>query len=140
MVNFSLIIWIIKIAVISWVQKITIAPKKYLYQSGHAIWWYVAPKIINTFWRAMILRGKRLFCLLPLVAADLEKPFMNLRQAVPERQYGKAVQIRMVPQICWQRNLLVGLKKLDITSKLLTQPMQMCIRVPVVSTVDMQIA
>ncbi len=36
----------------------TIAPKKYLYQSGHAIWWYVAPKIINTFLESYDFTGK----------------------------------------------------------------------------------
>lgn len=36
----------------------TIAPKKYLYQFGHAIWWYVAPTIINTFLESYDLRGK----------------------------------------------------------------------------------
>ena len=36
----------------------TIAPKKKLYQSGHAIWWYVAPKIINTFLESYDFSGK----------------------------------------------------------------------------------
>lgn len=36
----------------------TIAPKKYLYQFGHAIWWYVAPTIVNTFLEQYNLQGK----------------------------------------------------------------------------------
>ena len=39
---------------------------------GFPIWWYVAPTIINTFWKNMILRAKRLYCLQPPVEADLE--------------------------------------------------------------------
>jgi len=36
----------------------TIAPKKYLYQSRHAILWYIAPTIINTFLESYDLSGK----------------------------------------------------------------------------------
>ena len=36
----------------------TIALEIYLYQSGHAIWWYVAPKIINTFLESYDFSGK----------------------------------------------------------------------------------
>ena len=36
----------------------TIAPKKKLYQSGHAIWWFVATKIINTFLESYDFSGK----------------------------------------------------------------------------------
>ena len=39
---------------------------------GFPIWWYIAPPIINTFWRAMIFRVKRLYCLQPPVEVDLE--------------------------------------------------------------------
>ena len=36
----------------------TIAPILKLYQFGHAIWWYVAPKIINTFLESYDFSGK----------------------------------------------------------------------------------
>ncbi len=36
----------------------TIAPTQKLYQSGHAIWWYVAPTIINTFLESYDFSGK----------------------------------------------------------------------------------
>ncbi len=36
----------------------TIALGKYLYQFGHAIWWYVAPTIINTFMESYDFSGK----------------------------------------------------------------------------------
>ena len=36
----------------------TIAPVQGLYQSGHAIWWYVAPTIINTFLESYDFSGK----------------------------------------------------------------------------------
>lgn len=36
----------------------TIAPKKYLYQSGHAIWWGQAPNIMYTFIEHCNLSGK----------------------------------------------------------------------------------
>ncbi|MCM1343641.1 MAG: hypothetical protein NC246_07395 [Muribaculaceae bacterium] len=31
-----------------------------MYQSGHAIWWYVAPTIINTFLEAYDFSGKKI--------------------------------------------------------------------------------
>ena len=36
----------------------TIALGKYLYQFGHAIWWYIAPTIINTFLESYDFSGK----------------------------------------------------------------------------------
>ncbi len=36
----------------------TIAPTQKLYQSGHAIWWYVAPTIVNSFLEQYDLTGK----------------------------------------------------------------------------------
>ena len=39
---------------------------------GFPIWWYVAPTIINTFLKAMILAERRLFYLQHLVEVDLE--------------------------------------------------------------------
>lgn len=39
---------------------------------GFPIWWYVAPTIINTFWRVMISQAKPSFLLLLLVAAAWE--------------------------------------------------------------------
>lgn len=36
----------------------TIAPTQKLYQSGYAIWWYVAPTIINTFLESYDFSGK----------------------------------------------------------------------------------
>ena len=38
----------------------TIAPIQGLYQSGHAIWWYIAPTIINTFLEAYDFSGKKI--------------------------------------------------------------------------------
>ena len=38
----------------------TIAPKKYLYQFGHAIWWYTAPRIINTFLESYVFSGRQI--------------------------------------------------------------------------------
>ncbi len=42
----------------------TIAPKKYLYQFGHAIWWGEAPRIMSTFVESYDFSGKTLaaFC------------------------------------------------------------------------------
>ena len=42
----------------------TIAPKKYLYQFGHAIWWGKEPMIIRTFLESYNLKGKKIvpFC------------------------------------------------------------------------------
>ena len=42
----------------------TIAPKKYLYQFGHAIWWYSAPMAVFSFLEENDLSGKKvvLFC------------------------------------------------------------------------------
>ena len=39
---------------------------------GFPIWWYVAPTIINTFWRVMISQVKPSFLLLLLAAAAWE--------------------------------------------------------------------
>lgn len=36
----------------------TIAPTQKLYQSGHAIWWYEAPRIIHTFLESYDFKGK----------------------------------------------------------------------------------
>ena len=38
----------------------TIAPKKYLYQSGHAIWWGMAPRAVCTFVERYNWKGKTL--------------------------------------------------------------------------------
>ena len=42
----------------------TIAPKKYLYQFGHAIWWGDAPRIVSTFMESYDFSGKTIvpFC------------------------------------------------------------------------------
>ena len=40
-----------------------IAPTQKLYQSGHAIWWYVAPTIVNTFLEQHDLREKKVITL-----------------------------------------------------------------------------
>lgn len=42
----------------------TIAPKKYLYQFGHAIWWGEAPRIVSTFMESYDFSGKTIvpFC------------------------------------------------------------------------------
>ena len=42
----------------------TIAPKKYLYQFGHAIWWGEAPRTVNTFMECYDFSGKTIipFC------------------------------------------------------------------------------
>lgn len=42
----------------------TIAPKKKLYQSGHAIWWGEAPRIVSTFVESYDFSGKTIvpFC------------------------------------------------------------------------------
>lgn len=49
---------------------------------GFPIWWYVAPTIINTFWRVMISQAKPSFLLLLLVAAAWETQMKNLHRAV----------------------------------------------------------
>lgn len=41
---------------------------------GFPIWWYIAPTIINTFWKAMIFPARPLFCLQLPEEADSEKP------------------------------------------------------------------
>lgn len=38
---------------------------------GFPIWWYVAPTIVNTFWKNMISQAKRLFCLQHQEEVDL---------------------------------------------------------------------
>ena len=43
-----------------------IALRKYLYQSGHAIWWYVAPTIINTFLENYDFAGKKIAWGMPI--------------------------------------------------------------------------
>lgn len=49
---------------------------------GFPIWWYVAPTIINTFWRVMISQAKPSFLLLLLAAAAWEAQMKNLHRAV----------------------------------------------------------
>lgn len=49
---------------------------------GFPIWWYVAPTIINTFWRVMISQAKPSFLLLLLAAAAWETQMKNLHRAV----------------------------------------------------------
>lgn len=49
---------------------------------GFPIWWYVAPTIINTFWRVMISQVKPSFLLLLLAAAAWETQMKNLHRAV----------------------------------------------------------
>lgn len=44
---------------------------------GFPIWWYVAPTIVNTFWKNMIFQAKRLFYLQHQVEADLEIQLKN---------------------------------------------------------------
>ena len=38
----------------------TIAPKKYLYQFGHAIWWGDMPRILYTFFDAYDFSGREM--------------------------------------------------------------------------------
>lgn len=57
---------------------------------GFPIWWYVAPRIINTLWRAMTL-PERLWCPLPPpAAAAWEERWMNCENSARMR-IGKPV-------------------------------------------------
>lgn len=54
----------------------TIALGKYLYQFGHAIWWYVAPTIINTFMESYDFSGKTI---IPFAASGGQWIWQNNR-------------------------------------------------------------
>lgn len=59
---------------------------------GFPIWWHVAPTIINTFWKAMILTVKKSYCLLPAAAAISATPSKNWNpvpkaQQLPQAKY-----------------------------------------------------
>ena len=48
---------------------------------GYPIWWYMAPTIINTFWKAMIFPARVSSSSRPPAAAASEKPYRSLNAA-----------------------------------------------------------
>ena len=61
----------------------TIAPKKYLYQFGHAIWWYMAPKIINTFLESYDFTGKTIILFATSGGSGFGKTVQELASSCP---------------------------------------------------------
>lgn len=53
-----------------------------LYQFGHAIWWYVAPTIINTFLEQYDLSGKKIVLFATSGGSGFGKTVENLKGSV----------------------------------------------------------
>lgn len=54
-----------------------------LYQFGHAIWWYVAPTILNTFLEAYDFTGKTIVLFATSGGSGLGKSAAGLRPSAP---------------------------------------------------------
>ena len=54
-----------------------------MYQFGHAIWWYVAPNIINTFLEAYDFSGKIIVLFATSGGSDFGKTATQLAKSVP---------------------------------------------------------
>ena len=61
----------------------TIALGKYLYQSGHAIWWYTAPTIIKTFLEVYDFTGKTIILFATSGGSDLGRSASDLKVSTP---------------------------------------------------------
>lgn len=61
----------------------TIAPTQKLYQSGHAIWWYVAPRIINTFLESYDFSGKTIIPFATSGGSGMGRVNENLKPSCP---------------------------------------------------------
>jgi len=61
----------------------TIAPTGELYQSGHAIWWYAAPTIINTFLESYDFIGKTIILFATSGGSSLDGTAAGLRDSAP---------------------------------------------------------
>ena len=61
----------------------TIAPIQKLYQSRHAIWWYVAPTIINTFLESYDLSGKTIIPFATSGGSGMGKTNESLQPSCP---------------------------------------------------------
>ena len=61
----------------------TIAPTQKLYQSGHAIWWYVAPTIINTFLESYDFSGKTIIPFATSGGSGMGKTNEGLEKSCP---------------------------------------------------------
>lgn len=60
----------------------TIAPTQKLYQSGHAIWWYVAPTIINSFLESYDFSGKKIILFATSGGSGFGKTVAGLKTSV----------------------------------------------------------
>ena len=65
----------------------TIAPIQKLYQSGHAIWWYVAPRIINTFVESYDFSGKTLVPFATSGGSKMGKTVEELNRLCPDANW-----------------------------------------------------
>lgn len=61
----------------------TIAPTQKLYQSGHAIWWYEAPRIIHTFLESYDFTGKTIIPFATSGGSGLGKTAKFLAETCP---------------------------------------------------------
>jgi hypothetical protein len=61
----------------------TIAPTQKLYQSGHAIWWYAAPAIINTFLESYDFSGKTIIPFATSGGSGMGKTNEGLEKSCP---------------------------------------------------------
>lgn len=61
----------------------TIAPKKYLYQSGHAIWWYSCPMAIYSFIDQHDLTGKQIYLFCSHGTGGLANSVKDITDALP---------------------------------------------------------
>ena len=62
----------------------TIALGKYLYQSGHAIWWYREPSIIDTFMEAYDFSGKTVVPFATSGGSSMGSSSRNMQDLAPK--------------------------------------------------------
>lgn len=62
----------------------TIAPKKYLYQFGHAIWWGDMPMIMYTFFETYDFSGKTIILFNTHGGSGFSNTIVTIQQLEPE--------------------------------------------------------
>lgn len=86
----------------------TIAPIQKLYQSGHAIWWYVAPTIINTFVESYDFSGKTIVPFATSGGSGMGKTVEVLKTICPTANWEKGKMLNRVSDqelIAWVNGL-----------------------------------
>ena len=86
----------------------TIAPTQKLYQSGHAIWWYVEPRIVDTFLESYDFSGKTLIPFATSGGSGIGKAEKSLRAHCPGASWEKGQLLNGRGAADWAKHILQG--------------------------------